>query len=371
VLFRACFSIFASLLVSSLIIHLSGYGALAAISAWLTGATGVGWDPPTAGGTGALQFSPFLLAQSLAKVTPLLFIGLAVSVAFRAGLFNVGATGQMTVGALAAAVVGALGKADRGGGGGSHLPPAVHTVLVLAAAACAGAVWAWIAGMLKVRRGVQEVISTILLNYVAINFADYLVMHNLQDPATMTSQTVEIAPAVRLGPWVPGSDLTAGFLIAMCLAGGIGFLLRHTVFGYELRAVGLNPEAARTAGIDVDSTRMKAMMLSGGIAGLAGAILVMGVYHRFVSGLASTYGFDGIAVAMLGYSSATGVFAAALFLGALISGASSMQQQTDVPSTLVVIVQGMVVISMGLRFRFGGGLPQFLRDATSRRRRGV
>ncbi len=342
---RPVLSALAGLLLAAIVMKLSGYNAVAACSALWSGSTGLQAGPAAAPRDiplGAMHISGFVLAQSLARVTPLIFTGLAVAIGLRAGLFNIGADGQMTVGALAAALAGAAAPG---------LSPAAHVPLVLLAGLLAGAFWGAMAGLLKAWRGVHEVISTIMLNYVASNFCLYLVTHSLKDVASMAPQTRAIAPTAWLTPVVPGADLTAGLAVALISAVLIAVLLRATSMGFDIRAVGLGREAARANGIDVSRVTVLTMAISGGLAGLAGAVQVAGVIHRYVDGISGSYGFDGIAVALLGGLSGGGVVLAALFFGALANGAAFMQLQTDVPDSIAVIVQAVVILFTGVRPR--------------------
>lgn len=352
---RALGSVLVGLLLVAVIMQLTGYDPRAAYSALWAGATGLQAgkatspnDLPLLSTPFALHLNKFVLAQSLAKVTPLLFAGLSVAIGLRAGLFNIGAQGQMIFGALAAAVVGLIGVgADKNGTG--SLSPLLHVPLALLAGALAGAAWGALAGLLRAWRGVHEVISTIMLNYVAVNLVTYLTTHSLKDPHSMAAQTPMMARASWLAPIVPGSNLTAGILFALLAAAAMSFLIRRTALGYTIRAVGLGADAAQANGIPVARTLVLTMALSGALAGLAGAVEVTGVHHRFVQGVAGSYGFDGIAVALLGGLGGGGVALSALFFGALASGASFMQLQTDVPDSIAVIVQAVVIVFVGIR----------------------
>lgn len=336
------------LALAALIIAASGYSVGDACAALWTGATGLEGGPAQAAnqiGLGPFHLNLFLLAQSLAKTTPLLFNGLAIALALRAGLFNIGAQGQMTVGALAAGVVGAWGR-------NGSIPPFVHLVLVALAGVMAGALWGAVPGLLKATRGVHEVLSTIMLNYIAIDVATYLVTHGLKDPNDQSPQTAPIAPSAELAPFVMGSNLTIGLLIALLAAVGVTLLIRRTALGYQIRAVGQGAEAARANGISVERTLVLTLALSGALAGLAGAIEVMGVQHRYMQGAAATYGFDGIAVALLGGLNGLGVALSALFFGALSSGGAYMQTQSNVPAAVTVIVQAVIILLVGIRLLF-------------------
>ncbi|HZO88254.1 MAG TPA: ABC transporter permease [Chthonomonadaceae bacterium] len=364
---RALFSVLAGLLLAALLMKASGYDVGAALSALWSGATGIAPGPsrgpnqiPIGIGAWKAHLDKFVLAQSLARATPLIWAGLSVALALRGGLFNIGAQGQLIVGALAAAVVGMLGKGSEAGGdvtGG--WPPWLHVPLTLLTGAAAGAVWGAIPGWLKARRGVHEVLSTILLNYIAADIASYLVTHGLKDPNShsMAPQTGLMAASAWLTPAVPGSNLTVGLLLAVTAAALVAFLLQRTALGYEIRAVGLGQAAAEATGIPAVRTLVVTMGLAGALAGLAGAVEVMGVHHRYVPGVAATYGFDGIAVALLGGLTGSGTVASGLFFGLLASGASGMQRSTDVPDAITVIVQAVVILVIGVRYLRKRALP--------------
>ncbi len=351
---RPLVSILVGLALAGIIMWLSGYSVRDAYSALWTGATGLEAGRAQSAnqlGLGPLPYhiNKFLLAQSLAKTTPLLFTGLAIALGLRAGLFNIGAQGQMIAGALAAAVMGTGAAA---GGAASHtsaIPASMHIVLVIAAGMAAGALWGGMAGLLKATRGVHEVLSTIMLNYVAIDVATYLATHGLKDPTDQAPQTALISPTAQLSPLIPGSNLTIGIVFALMTAVAFTLLMRRTAPGFEIRAVGLGADAARAAGIPVERTIITTLALSGALAGLAGAVEVMGVQHRYIQGIAANYGFDGIAVALLGGLSGPGVVLSALFFGALSSGATYMRLQTNVPDSITVIVQALVILFVGIR----------------------
>lgn len=282
------------------------------------------------------------LLRSLAKSTPLLFSGLAVAVALRAGLFNIGAEGQLLVGGLAAAWAGYAVKG---------LPIFLHLPLAMLAGAAAGAVWAAVPGILKAWRGAHEVIVTIMMNYVAIHLTHYLVNGPLRDPTTKQTATPIVLRTAQL--WsLPGSatNFSAGFFLALLAAVAVAFLLRRTALGFEIRAVGLGADAARAAGIPLQRTIVTAMCLSGALAGLAGAVEVLGVHHRFLDQFSPGYGFDSIAVALLGGLNAPGVTLAALLFGGLKSGANEMYTQTQTPIMLIGVIQAIVILAIGIRF---------------------
>jgi general nucleoside transport system permease protein len=281
------------------------------------------------GGLGSAQG----VAETLVQATPLLFAGLGVAIAFRAGLFNIGAEGQLVVGALCAAVAGAA----------LHLPKPIEVPLCLMAGMAGGAAWSSIAGILRARFGASEVITTIMLNYVAFLGANYLVAGPLRG-VQAAPETAEIAHTAQLAPLIADTRLTAALPLAIVTALLLAWWLRRTVAGYELRAVGRSERAARYAGINVAGTIVKAMALSGALAGLAGATEVLGLVHRFNAQLSPGYGFTSIAVALLANSNPIGVIVSALFFGLLQNGALSMQALAGVPKDLVSVVEGLVIL---------------------------
>jgi simple sugar transport system permease protein len=344
----------AALLLAALVLAACGYSVPDALGALWSGATGLEQGPPhgrndvaMAIGRSVWHLNRFALAQSLARTTPLLLAGCSVAIALRAGLFNIGAQGQMVVGALAAAVVGASG---------SRSAPTltgllIHVGLTLAAGAAAGAMWGALAGLLKAARGVHEVLTTIMLNYIALDGADYLVTHGLKDPLShsMAPQTASLVHSATMPALVPGSNLTAGLGIAIAIAVLFSLFIRRTATGFRIRALGLQPETTAATGMPVVRTTIIAMALAGGLAGLAGALEVAGVHHRFVRGVAASYGFDGIAVALLGGLDGAGMIGSALFFGLLTNGAIGMQSRTDVPAAISTIVQAIVIFLIGIR----------------------
>ena len=356
---KAFLSIVGGLLLAALALLAAGYHPVEAFLALFSGATGI--MPGKAVGAndvalGAfhlgpldiiLHFSKDQCAGSLYRATPILLTGLSVALGLRAGLFNIGAQGQMTVGALAAALAGLIGA-----NGKSGLPPVIHIPLTLLAGAAAGAAWGAIPGILKALRGVHEVIITIMLNFIAMDIAGYLVTHNLKDNTknSMAPQTAHMAKSALLEPLIPRSNLTIGLFIALAAVLVVSFLIRRMALGYEIRAVGQGTDAARAAGIPVASILIKTMALAGGLAGLAGAIEVMAVQHYFTPESAGSYGFDGIAVALLGGTNGSGLVGSALFFGALANGARNMQLLTDVPDTIAVMVQAFVIVFVGIRW---------------------
>jgi simple sugar transport system permease protein len=287
-------------------------------------------------GDGALLARP--LGEAAGKAALLILAGLSVAVAFKAGLFNIGAQGQMVMGALVGAVVGAQISA----------PAVLHIPLALLGAAVAGAAWALIAAALKLWRGVHEVISTIMLNWVAVSLVDnWLSVGPLRAVAAgghSVAGTAEIMPTAHL-PRLLGdiSRLNLGFPIALGVALLVWVWLTRTRRGFETRAAGMGPEAARAAGIPVKQRAAEAMALSGALAGLAGAVLVMGTEFRYPGVLGAPYGFDGIAIALIGNNNPLGVTVTALFFGILRAGGTRMQL-LGVHKTFPELIQGLALL---------------------------
>jgi simple sugar transport system permease protein len=278
-------------------------------------------------------------AETLVSATALLFPALGVALAFRAGLFNIGAEGQLVLGGLAAGVIGVFVPG----------PPVVSIVATLLAGAIAGGFWGGIAGFLKSRFGANEVIATLMLNVVAALLATYAVDGPLHFATANEGETPLLAKTAWLPTIVPDTRLTISIVIALLLALALRFVFNRTIFGFELRAAGEAPEAARRAGVDLRSIALQAMTYSGAIAGLGGATLVTGVLHRFNTGLSPGYGFVAIAVALVGNLEPIWIAVAAFAFGILQNGALSMQAEANVPRDIVNVIEGLVIIALAGR----------------------
>ncbi len=276
------------------------------------------------------------LTQTLTVATPLICAGLGVALAFRAGLFNIGAQGQILIGASFAGWVGFT----------LHLPVGFHLLLVIAAGMIGGALWGALVGVLKARTGAHEVIVTIMLNYIAAN----LVLFLLSTPAFQRpGSTNPISPqldATALYPPLLGTGfrLHWGFVLAVLATVVVWWLLNRSTIGFELRAVGANAHAARTAGISVTKGYITAMAIAGALAGLAGVAQVAGTEKVLTSGVAASFGFDAITVALLGRSSPWGTFAAGVLFGAFRAGGVTMQASTGTSIDIVLVVQSLIVL---------------------------
>jgi simple sugar transport system permease protein len=273
------------------------------------------------------------ISRTLEKATPLMLSGLAVAFAFKAGLFNIGAQGQLIFGAITSAW---LGYSITG------LPWYLHAPLALLGGAVAGGLFGAIPGALKAYTGAHEVITTIMLNFVAINITDYLADGPWKDPTpgNIVARTPAVLPSARLEDL---GIIPVGFLIALLCAVGAWWLLWKTTIGFEIRTVGLNPHAARYAGIRVARTVILTMVLSGVLAGLGGSIETMGIIGRFQPGFNTGLGFEGITIALLGKTHPLGVVPAALLVGAMKAGANQMQFSAGVPAEIIDVIQALIL----------------------------
>lgn len=287
---------------------------------------------------GALGTPYAVLSATLVRATPLLFVGLAVGLAFRAGILNIGAEGQLLAGASAAVAVGLLV---------GTWPRAIALPSVLFAGLIAGAFWASIAAWLKLRFGVLEVISTLMLNFIASYGVSWLVRGPLQEPTHIYPQTVELAQGVRLPTLLTGHRVHLGFVIAVGLAVFVWWTLTYTAIGFRVRAIGASVRAAQSAGL-IKTTRTIALVFlaSGALAGLAGASEASGVTYALYEGLSPGYGYSAIAVALLARLHPLVIIASALLFGALEAGAAAMQRDANVPSVLVAVVEALIVLGV-------------------------
>jgi general nucleoside transport system permease protein len=278
---------------------------------------------------------PESISESLVWSTPYILGGLAVALAFKAGLFNIGAEGQIGVGALCAVFVGYAVD---------FLPGPLHLLAAIAAGCLGGALWGFIPGALKARTGAHEVITTIMLNYVAIQMTSYLLGGAMKDPRSVIAQTPKVLESARLPALVEGYRIHWGFALALLAAVAVWWLISHATLGFEIKTVGANPHAARYAGISVPNTIALTMALSGLLAGLAGTIEVIALNYYHTPGFSVGYGFDSIAVALLGRSHPLGVIPSALLFGALRSGATRMQFLSQIPIDIISIIQALILI---------------------------
>jgi simple sugar transport system permease protein len=274
------------------------------------------------------------VTESLLISVPYMLAGLGVAVGFQCNLFNIGAEGQLFIGGLAAAIVG---YAVHG------LPWFIHAPLAILAGTLAAAIWGFIPGILKARFGAHEVINTIMMNYIAFRLLDYLLNGPLKSGGTPA--TPNVLPTAILGTLFPSPiRLHWGFFIALAMAGVVYWLLWKTTFGMEIRMVGANAKAARYAGISVSRTLALTMAISAALCGMAGAVHLLGVDHRMMPSFSPGYGFDAIALALLGNSHPLGVVLAALLFGFLRGGAARMSSIAGTPVEIIRVIQGLVIV---------------------------
>lgn len=298
------------------------------------------------------------LGMTLFYATPLIFTGLAVAMAFQAGLFNIGAEGQLLAGALAAAAVGSLFPG---------VSPAVAPLLATLAAIAAGGFYGFIPGWLRARRGSHEVINTIMLNFVAAGLTSYFVLYWLKNPDNQSPETRMVAEAYRITQfsWFGDVPLNLAFPLAILTAILVWILLWRTSLGYEIRAVGDNEEAARSVGIDSARIRMIAMTLSGMLASLVAVNEILGATGKFRIGFSPDYGFIGIAVALLGRNRPLGVVAAALLFGALHKGTAALDLETEkVTRDFSLVLQALIILTVSAS-AFWEKIVTFLRGKES------
>ena len=307
-----------AILVGALFILLSGESPIEAYGALLKGALG----------------SPKSIANTISKSIPLAFTGLAVALGSRCGMLNIGAEGQLHAGAMAA-VLTALSL--------SSFPAPIVLIVSIIAGIFAGMIVGGIPGFFKARLNTNEVIVAIMLNYICTLFTSWLVNGPVKSDGS-TAQTEVLPEGAWLGRLIPQTQLTTALFILIAVAVLMYIFLWKTSVGYQLRAVGANPSAAGTAGIRVKTYMIMAMVLSGGLAALAGITEVFGKYHRFIEGFSPSFGFTGIAVAILGRNHPAGVLLTALLFGIMDMGALRMSRVTDVPTNMVTVVQSLVIL---------------------------
>lgn len=295
-----------------------------------------------------------LVADMLVRATPLILAGLAVALAFKGGVFNIGAEGQLLAGAAAStAVTLAL----------SSLLGAFVIVVAAAAGAAAGAFWAAIAAELKRRFHVLEIISTIMLNFVAMHLVSYLVRGPLQEPTGIYPQTETFVLSARLPVVLPGTRLHLGFVVAVLLALALAWVMRNTAWGFRIRAIGSSPRAAWSTGaIAVEKSSFMVFVLSGALAGLAGSIEVSGVTFALYENLSPGHGYTAIAVALIAALNPAAVIASGIFFGALETGATAMQREFAIPSSLASVAEAALILAVlsiaAYRGRRLPGLPR-------------
>lgn len=323
--------IFVGMLVGTVIFFIQGANPLVGYAALFRGALG--------------SFEN--IGDSIIKAIPLGFTGLAVVISYRAGVFNIGCEGQLQAGAVMATFIGTQF---------SGLPAPLHILLCITGAVAAGGLVALVPALAKAYRGYNETVITMLLNYIMIYFSSYMVHGPLKEPGQNLPQSSRLVESALL-PRFPGSRMHIGILFFVLLALGMYWLLNCSTFGFKIRASGFNPHAAFAAGIASKSVMIRTMLISGALAGLAGAVEIMGVQGRLMENFSPGYGYDAIAVALVANLQPLGVLLSSFFFGALRSGAASMQIITGLPVTFVQIIQGISVLFIVA----ASGMPRYIK----------
>lgn len=357
----ALFSILVGLIIGGIVLLISGYNPIQAYGIMLAGIFG--------------NFKN--ISYTILRSTPIIITGISVAFAFRAGLFNIGAEGQFIIGSLAAAIVGYY----------VNLPPVLHGLVAILAGALAAGLWAGITGVLKSKYEVNEVISAIMLNWIALHLNNYMISRpSFRRPNTDASHTILDSAKINiLGSWKASSQgreflknnkilgdfltpsLHYGIFIAIGLAFLVWYILEHTTLGYELKAVGHNKEAAEYAGIDIKKNIIRSLMIAGAIAGIAGATQVLGVnYEVGILNAAEGYGFDGMAVSLIGRNHPLATIPAGLLFGALKYGGQKLNSSSlKAPSEVINIMIGIIIIFIAMPKLF-----DLIKEKTSKEKRG-
>lgn len=312
-------AVIAGLLTAGGLIAIVGASPVEAYKALLQGAFG----------------SAYETATSLNRAIPLILAGLGVTVAFRCGLWNIGAEGQIYIGGMVASAIGIYLVG---------LPLWIHLPLALLGGFVGGALYGGFAGYLNAKHGINIIITTIMMNYIAIYVVGIMVKGPMQEPPGYFPQSPQIQPSAIMPMILEGTRLHAGLIIALVLALILYVVLWRTPFGYEIRTIGSNFVAARHAGMKVTRVQITAMLISGGLAGLAGAAEILGAQYRLRDFFLPNYGYDSIAVALLGQLNPIGVLISGILFGALRTGAGTMQRTIMLPSSMVFVVQGTIVL---------------------------
>lgn len=312
------------ILITILFISLSGSRLDAAFGGFIRGISG----------------SSYSVAEVFVKATPLILAGLGVSFAFQSGFISIGAEGQLYMGAIATTAVALAFP---------MLPRVIILPLCFTVSFLAGGVWSLVPGVLKARFGISEVINTIMFNYIAIGIVGILLQTVLKDPNNYFPVSATIAESAQLRKIVPGTRLHSGILLAVLCALFVYVLIYYTAMGFKIRAVGINAQACRTAGLPVGSTILFTSLMSGGLAGVAGFAEISGLHHHLIEGISPGYGYLAVIVALIGKNHPFGVVLSATAIAALQVGSLSMQRAANVPAAISSIILGMVVLMMMAR----------------------
>ncbi|KGE19643.1 ABC transporter permease [Paenibacillus wynnii] len=320
-LFVPIIAIIVGLVLGALVMYVGGYDPILAYHSMITKIFG----------------STFDMGETIRTIVPLVMCGLAVAISFRAGLFNIGVDGQIIMGSLGALIVGTQ----------VNLPPFLHGLVAILAGAFLGGLWGALVGYLRAEKGISEVVTSIMLNFIALYFSQFLINLFMLQEGTQRSETIKDSASIQMS-WlsnlVDGARIHWGFVIAILAVIFYQVYLNKTKWGYELRAVGLNPHAAHYAGMNVPHILVKTMFISGVFGGLVGAFDVLGVFkYVAISSTTSGLGFDGIAVSLLGGNTAVGVLLSGILFGALTYGSQGMSFGAGVPAEIIRMVIGFII----------------------------
>ena len=318
-IFSALASVFLAFLVGGIVISFTGENSLEVYKIMFSGAFG-----------GKME-----IGETLIKSTTLIFTGLSYAFAYKCGLINVGAEGQLFIGAACCTLVGTHFQG---------LPSQIHLPLAILAGFLGGSLWGGLVGWLKVRHRANEVITTVMLNYIAIHLVNYLVSGPMIAPPGDYPQSAQVLESARFTRFIEGSRVHTGLILAIIVLIIYGIYFKYTSGGYAMKVVGRNNTAAVYAGIDIKKNILMSMLISGGLAGLAGCTEILGVQYRVIQDFSSGYGFDGVAVALLGANSPLGIFVSSILFGALRSGGNVVQMFTSVPIAIIKIIQALVIL---------------------------
>lgn len=322
-IWRPIVAVIAALIVSSLILTFFGYN--------ITQSFGAIWE--------ASFKSVRTFGNLMNNTCPLLFCGLSVAISYRGGVFNIGSEGQFLAGTIASCWVGIVGKS---------LPGALLVILMVMSGAFAGAIWAFVPGILKAKYDINEVITTIMFNYIALEIIGCLTRTIMRDASQADPQSYPIAKQAWMPYLISGTKMNTGIVFAVIAAIVIYILLFRTPFGFEIRTCGYNKTASLYAGINVNWVIVKTMLISGGIAGLGGVMEVMGSSHYIFEKISNGFGYTGIAVSVLANNNPIGVILSALLFGFLKTGSSSMQRVMNASAQFTSVIQGVIIIFVAI-----------------------
>lgn len=280
------------------------------------------------------------LAETVLKTASLTFAGLSYAFAYRCGLLNIGIEGQLIIGAVSATALGVFI---------TGLPAWLHLIICILGGVLSGAIVGGLVAVLKNKFGASEVITTVMFNYIILNFANYLAAGPLRESSAY-AQSAQVQETARLPVIIPGTRVNLGLILAVLALVIYWFFWEKTKYGFEMKLVGRNQSVARSVGINVKKNAFLSMFVSGGLAGMVGVLEILGIQFRLFQDFSSGYGFDGIAVALLGSGNPIGIFLSAFLFGSLKSGSNAVQMYTNVPSAVVLILSGLMIVAMTVNF---------------------